>query len=186
MIYKSPAEMNLRPGDISSLTPTVVQNPSQSLLPDITDQDQRAFTNGNQNSYIETDVMIGSAGNSQTPSDIYNLVMPKRRPSATKASSNQPVNIGEQGSMFAITDECGLGYVVNFQAKQCYCLNIACGQNINHSLIEEIGQTIDGHITISHEADCTQLDLTPEECANFGTHQYQATEHWPPLYLRFT
>ena len=181
VIYKSPAEMNLRPGDISSLTPTVVQNPSQSLLPDITDQDQRGFTNGNQNSYIETDVMIGSAGNSQTPSDIYNLVMPKRRPSATKASSNQPVNIGEQGSMFAITDECGLGYVLIFKRSNVIVLIIACGQNINDSLIEEIGQTIDGHITISHEADCTQLDLTPEECANFGTHQYQVTATLAPL-----
>jgi len=175
VIYKSPAEMNLRPGDISSLTPTVVQNPSQSLLPDITDQDQRAFTNGNQNNYIETDVMVGSAGNSQTPSDIYNLVVPKRRPSATKASNNQPVNIGEQGSIFAITDQCGSGYVLIFKRSNVIVLIIGCGQNINESLIKEIGQTIDGHITISHEAECTQLDLTPEECANLGTYQYQAT-----------
>ncbi len=57
---------------------------------------------------------------------------------------------------------------------------MARGHDLDENLITQAGMIIDNHITISHGAECAQLKLTPEECANFGTHTYSMSGQTPP------
>lgn len=172
IIYKAPTDMNLRPGDIPGLQSTELQNPaSEPLLPEATAQNQRAFEDITQDITIETDVIVVPEKTTRALDEIYNVVIPKRRPSAQKSTEETPVKIGDQGELFKISDDCGPGYILIATRNNVIFAIIGCGSEIDPSYIQQIGLLIDGYIT-GTVVSCSQLGLTPEECANSGSHEF--------------
>jgi len=173
VVYKLPAEMNLQPGDIPSLQSTDVQSPDANpLIPNATAQDQVTFKSTTKDISIESNVYLLPSATQMTTADIYDLVVPKRRPNSQKAGSETPVKIGDNATIIQITDSCGNGYVLILEQNNVVVVIIGCGHDLDENLITQSGTIIDNHITISHEAECAQLKLTAEECANLGTHNY--------------
>jgi hypothetical protein len=169
VIYKSPAEMNLQPGDIPDLNMTYVQNPSaEPFIPEATNQSQLAYTNDTSTNYIETNVLITPAKTNRTPVELFDLTVEKRRPSIQKVSSELPLQIGEQAFIYETNDECGPGYVLIVIRSNIITVVIACGENVNLALVEKIGTRIDNNITFNGEA----FELTPEEQSVAGYHNY--------------
>ena len=176
VIFKSPAEMNLQPGDISNLVPADVVSPDDTpLLPDATNQNQRAFKSASEDIFIESDVYLMPTISQYSISAIYDFVVPKRRPGAKRTGSEQPANIGNQSTIIQITASCGPGYVLISKQSNVIVVIIGCGQAVNPSLITQIGRVVDHRLTVSAAVECTKLNLTPEECANAGIHKYSET-----------
>ena len=175
VIYKSPTEMNLRPGDIPELKAENIENPSpEPLLPEATDQNQRKFTGENINVTVETNIILLPGKTNRTITEIYDTVIPKRRPTLQKISE-ETVAVGEQAVLFKTLDDCGTGFVLISERSNIIFILIGCGSGITSDFIISIGNKIDSHIT-NKVAECSQLGLTEYECANAGIHQY--SESW--------
>lgn len=175
VIYKSPMEMNLQPGDVPGLQMTTTQTPLAKplmLIPEATDQSQLFYVSADQKNQFETNVVIVPEKTNRAPADLFDLAVTKRRPSMKKISEEQPLLIGEQAYIFATTDTCGSGYVLISIRSNVITIAIGCGENVEMAIMEQIGKSIDRNITTSKEDVCNQLNLTPEECSVAGTHAY--------------
>ena len=134
VVYKSPAEMNLRPGDIPSLQPTDVQSPDANpLIPNATAQDQVAFKSSTKDISIESNVYLLPSVTQMTTSDIYALVVPKRRPNSQKAGSEKTVKIGDNATIIQITNSCGNGYVLILEQNNVVAVIIGCGRGLDEN-----------------------------------------------------
>lgn len=174
IVYKSPVEMNLQPNDIPSLAITNVQNSTaESIIPEATDQSQLIFTNEDNTDYIESNVIIVPTKTTRTPSELFDLAVSNRHPTIKKTSDEQSVKeIGEQAYLFETSDDCGSGYVLIAIRSNVITIAIGCGADITTDLMAQIGKIIDRRITTSTAEMCAQFNLTSEECANAGTHEY--------------
>jgi hypothetical protein len=176
IIYKSPKEMNLREGEIPDLMSETIENPDETpLLPEATDQNQRAFKDVNKNTKIETNVYMLPSTPQRSLSEVYDLVVTERRPNFTKTGYDKVLSFSDAGILIQGSDTCGSSYVLIFYRSNIVNVILGCGDDLSENLMIEIASTIDGHITKSPEIDCAQLHLTNQECSNLGTHQYNVT-----------
>ncbi len=192
VIYRSPDDMNIQPGDIPDLKETPIENPvTNKLLPEAEDQSQRAFRDSKRDIYVETIVILVSDPSRHSYDDIYERTVSQRRPNSHRSSGDRRVDIGEQSYLIPFSDEtCGEGLALILIRSNAIMVIIACGENVDEEYVVDIGKIMDERVQappdeiviedkspgLSSEEQCTSLNLTVEECANAGTHTYFVRE----------
>ncbi len=188
VIYRSPDDMNIQPGDIPDLKETPIENPAtKKLLPEAEDQSQRAFKDSKRDIYVETNVILVSDPSKRSYDDIYEHTVSQRRPNSHRSSGDKRVNISEQGYLIPFSDKtCGEGLVLILIRSNVIMVIIACGENVDEEYVVNIGKIMDERVQappeeigiedkppgLGGEEQCAGLDLSLEECANAGTHTY--------------
>ncbi len=231
MVFRSPRDINLQPEDVPDLQEVPVENPAQEpLIPEVIDQDQRAYVNVDQDINIESNVIMVPEQTSRTNDELYNLVVIPRRTSIQRQGKDETCDLGERCRLLPIVDSvCGPGWVATTVRNNIIIVIFACGRGVDKERIIRLGKYIDDRIKAppSHEEialatqamlttqteaanatltaigitltpltpagltptedACLNLNLTPEECANSGSHLYSwVTKRdtnscvWPP------
>ncbi len=62
--------------------------------------------------FHKSNVYLLPSATQMTIADIYDLVVPKRRPNSQKSGNETPVKIGDNATIIQITNSCGDGYVL--------------------------------------------------------------------------
>lgn len=148
LVYRSPKDMNLQPGEISELTETEVENPAeQPLLSEATEQDQRAFENIDQDIHVESSVILVPTRTTRSPGEIFDQVIVQRLPGAQRTGQLSDCRLGEECQVIPILAPCGPGYVLVAIRHNVITFIIGCGRGMTEELALRIGGIIDGHIT---------------------------------------
>lgn len=175
IIYKSPEEINLRPGDIEGLKEIQSQFPViENLTSKKEDQSQRAFLSEFSEISIESTVTLMSEPNQLSSSEVINLVVVDRLNSASVTSPLQETVSNGKNTVYAefSSQECASGITLISQNTNILIILIGCGDNLDLTYLQNILNVIDLHMTTSHEEECAVLNLTDKQCAIHGTHKY--------------
>ena len=200
VVYRPVKEMNLDPtvAPTLGLKETAVPTPQAPLVPEAQDQNVKGFQGQSSDVSMETGVIMVPSRTERSIDDLIGLLLLSRRPGVVRVGGIEMISLGNIAGYQIILIGDRNGYILVFVRNNIIGYVIGIGRDFTLDFLLRAAELMDQRITAPPSAteiaratemsgvsptsgvsappstggDCGSLGLTPEECANYGTHTY--------------